>query len=631
MGAIKRQITRILIFSFFTLLLTFLSSPVFAQSGEEQKFLIMYFNEDELEVISATKSLISVTRVAENITVITAEDIELMNAHTLADVLNTVTGVQVFMEGGPGTLATPFIQGSAFRHVTVFMDGVPLNNLGDNVALISSVPVQNIEKIEVIKGPASSVWGSSLGGIVNVITKSPAGKDIIKGTASVSYGKEITGDLRAEIYGRKDKFGYYLSAGRLQSDGLTKGFDVSENNIYAKLTYDITEDTDILFTVFYNRADIGEGENQEFDLSYSNRLHQLSTTLSLNSSLGNGVNLNLSLWSFQQFYNMYTDLISTGEGLYKYNYDDRKYGMSTKLTWKYKKHNIVVGADYDDGTLRSNAIADGEQGLQKWALFANDTIIWDKLSVTLGIRYDNTDTNGDFTSPSLGITYNLSDDTILRAYIARGFSIPSLYSTFGDNVYYASNPDLDVEKVWSYQIGVETGKLKYLWLKISAFRHEIRDAIDEEFISEEPLLFTFVNKGKQRRQGIEIETKTIPVYHTALFAGATFIHTKDLNTDETVRNVPRYTYDIGIKYDDEKSLKALFKGHYIWWNGNSFYGGKYNSFIFDINIIKSLYKQNGRILEVFLTAHNIFNGSQYKIDSYENPGRWIEGGLRYKF
>lgn len=609
----------------------FLLSPfVYAQSGEEKKFLLMYFKEEELEVISATRSLKSITRVAENIEVITAEDIELMNAHTLADVLNTLNGIQVFFAGGsPGSIAASRIQGANQSHVTIFLDGVFLNNLTENVTEIGSIPVQIIEKIEIIKGPASSSWGSSLGSVVNIITKSPTTGDKLNGTLSASYGEDNTGDFRAEARGRMNKFGYYLSAGRLQSDGLTQGFDVSENNLYTKLAYNVTDSTDILLTAFYNRTKRGEGEDQQYD--YSDKVKQFFVTLSLNTSLSKEVNLNLSLRSFQNFWDSYINLLSTGEELYKFNYNDRKYGASAKLAWKHERHNIVIGTDYDDGTLKSNSIADGEQGLRIWAIFANDTIIWDKLSITPGIRYDNTDINGDFTSPSLGITYNLSDNTILRAYVARGFSIPNLYSTFGDNVYYRCNPDLKVENVWSYQLGAETGALKYLWLKISAFRHETRDAIVDEIISEDPILFTRVNKGKQRRQGMEIEMKTVPVYNTTLTAGATFIHTKNLNTGETARNVPRYTYDIALKYDDEKSFKALFKGRYIWWNADSFYNGKYNAFIFDINVIKSLYKQNGRILEAFLAVHNIFNSSQYLIDSYKNPKRWVEGGVRFKF
>ena len=161
----------------------------------------MYFKEEELVVESPTRSRKSLTQVAENMTVVTAADIRLMNAHTVADVLNTVTGVQVQITGGPGSVANASIQGSESSHVTVFMDGIPLNNLSDNVTDIGSLPVQNIDRIEIVKGPASSAWGSSLGGVINIITKSGSDSDK-RGMISASYGKRNTGDFRVETSGK---------------------------------------------------------------------------------------------------------------------------------------------------------------------------------------------------------------------------------------------------------------------------------------------------------------------------------------------------------------------------------------------------------------------------------------------
>src|SRR5512140_2812677 len=101
-------------------------------SEEERKFLLMYFDEDELYVVSTTRSLKSISRVAENVEVVTASDIELMNAHNLADVLNTVNGVVVLFYGAsPGSLATPSIQGSSFQHVVVMFDGIVINTASD--------------------------------------------------------------------------------------------------------------------------------------------------------------------------------------------------------------------------------------------------------------------------------------------------------------------------------------------------------------------------------------------------------------------------------------------------------------------------------------------------------------------
>jgi vitamin B12 transporter len=608
---------------FFSLCFTV---PLFAISEEEKTFLSIYFEDEELQVISATRSLKSITRVAENVTVVTAEEIELMNAHTVTDVLDTVTGVQVDRRGGVGGIAAVTIQGSLFNHVAVFIDGVSVSSLSDNSFNTGGYPVQFIEKIEIIKGPASSTWGSSLGGVINVITKSPGKDEKIKGTLHTSYGENNTGDFRAEAYGRKNEFGYYLYAGRLQSDGLPglrENMDFSGNDIYAKLSYDIKKNTGIIFSILYNKNERGDGRFPEYDITDSDETSNLSSSLSFNTALSNNIALGLSLRISKTEFDFKEETLSTGD-VFRSIIDEHSYGASAKLTWNYQKHTIVLGSDYDNGTTDLNS---NEKRLRKFAFFANDTITLNKFTVTPGLRYDDVNVIGGFISPSLGITYDISDNTILRAFVARGFSIPMLSAALSNDIfYYRGNPDLDYEKVWSYQAGIETGALKYLWLKVSAFRHDIKDVIVDEIISEEPLVWSKLNKGNQKRQGVEIEMKTISFFNTSLSAGAAFIDVSGSGSDYTQ---PKYTYDIGLEYNDRKSLKALLKGHYIWWIDT--FNGDYNSFVFDLNVIKTIYEKDDRTLEAFLTGHNIFNASQYAVSGYKTPRRWIEAGLRVKF
>lgn len=616
---------------FLLLLISILSmpAPTFAISEEEKTFLSMYFKDEELVVLSATRSLKSITRVAENVEIITAEDIELMNAHNLADVLKTVNGVQIYMAGGsPGSISMPIIQSSDIRQVAVFIDGVWFNFLSSEVPDIANIPVQIVEKIEIIKGPASSVWGSSLGGIINIITKSLGNKDKISGAISASYGERATGDFRAELYGKKNKFGYYLYAGRLQTDGFRPNEDFFNNNLYAKLTYDITKDTGILFTFLYTKGDRGEGEDNIWDGTFSDRSRYLLSTLTLNSALSNDISLNIALRAARQIYHMKGKTLSTGEELYNDIEDDRKLGASAKLTWKTGNHNIVFGSDYDDYTLKSNIYAKDTYTKEKWAVFVNDTISFGKFTVIPGLRYDHADINESFISPSLGMTYEIGTKTLVRAYIARGFSDPDMAS-FTDSLWYSRNPDIEPERVWSYQIGAETGVLEYLWMKIAAFRHEIKDGIVYEDLPDGR--FTVVNKDHIRRQGIEIAFKTRPVYHFTLFGSSSFISIKNRDTDEEIKDIPTNTYDIGLKYDNEKSFRALLTGHYVWWNSILDKKAKYASMIFDANIIKEILKQKDSSLELYLTGHNIFNGSQYHAAAFKNAQRWFEAGVRYKF
>jgi vitamin B12 transporter len=601
-------------------------SSTFALSERERQFLLMYFDEEDLVIVSTTRSLKSIDKVAENVEVVTAAEIELMNAHTLADVLNTVNGVQVYFRGAsPVSIANITVQGSNYEHVAFFLDGVPLRFAETNLAVASDIPVQMIEKIEIIKGPASSAWGSSLGGVVNILTKSPGNKEIMGGTVSASYGERSTMDIRVEGFGKKNKIGYYLTAGRLSTDGLRSEEEGWQNNVYAKLTYDLSSDTSLLFTLGYDRKNRERSDTSALDWLDRDKFRRLYSTLSLNTSLIREVDLAVSLYTMRQSLDYYDLTLSTGD-LFRYKTDESLNGVSAKLSWRYKAHNIVAGSDYDEGEVETDFYG---SDLRRWAIFANDTVVFGKLAVTPGLRYDNANVHNGFLSPSLGVTYELTDKTILRALVSRGFNAPSIGSTVSDWGFFTHNPNLKVEQVLSYQAGMETGILRYVWLKVTGFRHDVKDGITWEGIDDSS--WTYVNKDKVRRQGVEFEIKTTPVFNTTLSAGAIFIEAEDRSTGEEIKDIAKNTYDISLHYNDKKSFSALLQGRYIWFNSEGTYNPKDRSFIFNLNLTKKIYSLNDNTAELFLTGHNIFNSSQYDNMFYKNARRWIEAGIRYKF
>ncbi|MBF0566224.1 MAG: TonB-dependent receptor plug domain-containing protein [Nitrospirae bacterium] len=171
---------------------SFDDSTTFADSTPtDEELIAMYFGK-EATVITPTRYLKPITEVAENMTVITSDMIEQMNAHTLAEILNTVPGIQMSMGNVFGNYSSLSLQGASYQYVRVLIDGVTLNDIENNYARTGDIPVQNIDRIEIIKGPASSSWGSSLGGVINIITKS--GDSAVKagGMLSATYGERET-------------------------------------------------------------------------------------------------------------------------------------------------------------------------------------------------------------------------------------------------------------------------------------------------------------------------------------------------------------------------------------------------------------------------------------------------------
>ncbi|KAF0218686.1 MAG: iron complex outermembrane recepter [Geobacteraceae bacterium] len=597
-------------------LLLYPCPPARAESEEEMQTLDMFYEAKDL-VVAATRNPKPLSQVAENLTVISAGEIEAMNAHTLTDVLVTVTGVQVDRRGGPGSLSGFNIQGAPFNHILVLIDGVPFNNLSDNFADIGVIPVRQIERIEIIKGPATSSWGQALGGVINIVTKSPPEEGKLGGALSASIGERTTGDYLGEAAGALGRFGYYLFAGKLASDGLLPNNDADETNVYTKLRWDMPERGNLLLALSYHEGERGEFASPVFDLSSRFDYRYLLLTPTLTCALTDRLTLELAARLSQKDTEITRTLLSTGAELMRVKADESVLGGSAKLTWRQEMNNLALGADFDHGDTKLNnslvPLGGLTRRIDKVGIFVNDTLTIKGLAVTPGIRYDRSNTHGDFLSPSLGATYTLTDRTLLRAYAARGYSLPSLLLERG------------TEKVWTYQAGIESTEIGYLWMKATLFRNDTWDIPSVDFAT------GAVKNEKHRKQGVEVEIKTVPFHNTSLAAGFAYVDAGNRDTGERLTGIARNTFDLGLHYDDGRSLRGALTGHYIRWVADPGSNGKFSAVIWDLNLAKKIFGAESTAVELFLTAHNIFNGAQYQNETFKNPRRWFEGGIRFKF
>lgn len=635
------------IFFFFLGSVCFCPS-VAAQSEEEMQILRMYYKEKDL-VVSSTRYPKPISQVAENITVITAKEIEDMNAHTLAEVLNRVPGIFVNFNQDFGAISLFHIQGSEPRHVLVLLDGVPWNYLNGGSAETNSIPAGIIERIEIIKGPASSAWGSSLGGVINIITKSAGNEERPTGSISASYGERDTQDSRAQIAGKAGSVGYYLFAGHQESDGLRSSRDFDNTSLYSKFKIPVSKDINIGFTMGYSEPQIGSGDFPSIDITQTGDTRTFFGTASFDALLNREFSLNFSVFHFKQKSVITSDSLglgstgSAGELFYEHYADEKTTGGSGKLVWRHGVHTAVLGVDLSCGKLDQTITAGSalqlygapassstQPDIDKQAIYINDTIVIDRWTITPGVRYDYNSVTGSFVSPSLGFTYRLYEDSILRASAARGFTIPPLSWTSGGALFTDPNPSLDPEEVWSYQAGAETSAINYLWLNATIFHHDLENALALDYYGGGPPAYNdiYINKGKVRRNGLEIEAETVPIYNMSMLAGFAYL---DIDPQNEIGGTYNYIYNIGIRYDDKKSFRAELFGHYVWWDVDEYYMAEFDDFIWDLNLNKRIWSKEKAATELFLTAHNIFNGSQYTYGDNKNPGTWIEAGIRFKF
>ena len=621
--------------------------PLAAQSEEEMKVLSMFYREKDL-VVTPTRYPKPISRVAENITVVTAAEIEEMNAHTVAEVLSRVNGLFVNFNQDFGAASLILVQGSEQRHVLVLLDGIPWNSLSEGSAETNSIPVGIIDRIEIIKGPASSTWGSSLGGVINILTKAAGDSKRPRGSVSASYGESHTGDYRGEISGRAGVVGYYSYYGHQSSDGLRASRGFNNNSFYSKVNVPFSDNLEATLSAGYSQPDLSLGDFPSQDITSDSRSRTFFVMASLGAFITSDVKLDLTFHRLAQKLEFTNNALGQGlaglpgELFLDSIFDEETTGARGKVVWEKDRHTLVLGVDYDRGTVGQTLQAGPflqSAGLpptssthpdtDRWAAYVNDTVTVGNWSLTPGIRYDQTSVTGSFVSPSLGLTYKVREHSILRASIARGFTNPPLAATSGGNVFLDPNPNLEPETVWSYQLGLESAPARFLWFKTVLFHHGLDNALERKLFAAGPPTFNdlIANDGKVKRRGFEIEAELRFPYNISLYSGFAYV---DLKPPNEAGSDEIYSSRIGLKYDDKESFRLELFGSYVWWNTSAGFGGHYDDFIWTLNLAKKI-PLKGLRGEAFATVHNLFEGSQYLLSDSKNPGRWVEAGIRMRF
>lgn len=557
------------------------------------------------------------SRTAENTTVITAAEIEALNAHTLIDILATIPGIQMENQVGSANLTNTRIQGSNFGHVMVLLDGIPYNNLGDNFSDIGQIPARIIDRVEIVKGAASSAWGQALGGVVNVITKSPDAERKIGGMASVAQGERGSRDAGAELSGTIDRFGYYLSGGYLGSGGFIPNTGFDSNNAHARLTWDLPRQGQAALLLNYSRNNRGDFAYAPLDYQSRDDAHRMILGLSLRQSFGSHLELKLDGFHSNNQIGIDTATLSDNRILQTIKNDERVSGGGAKLLWRQSGNLLAAGVDYQNARIHTNdALAQTDlldRKADRWGFYLNDTYTAGPLSLAAGARYDLTGTSGEQFSPSLGLTWQLTDSTLLRGYTAKGYSLPVFTLDRGS------------EQVWTSQVGLESSAIPYLWLKGTLFRNYTWDITTYDSQSASYLT------ERQIRQGFEVEARTAELLNTSLRSGYNYVSARRTSDDSVVLDVPTNTVHLALQYDDHKSFKGVLTGRYLFWNAEAYHSGSYQGMLWDLHLNATPFSGDFKRMELFFSLRNIFNGSQYLDEVYRNYGRWAEGGVRFPF
>ena len=641
----KKTIKRAHPLAVLLLLTAFLAAPpVLADNNthqEDKRLKEWYFDEEEL-VETATRSPKPITQVAENVTIITAEEIETMHAHTLAEVLNRQPGVFISFTGqdflGDSSL---YLLGSRRHHVLLLLDGVRLNHSSTGYPVTDFIPLGIIKRIEIIKGAASSSWGSALGGVINIITKDIGKAGRPTGNVTMSYGERNSRAISADAAGKVESLGYYLHGGNIDSDGLRLDRYSERNSVYGKMQLQLSPKSRLTATAGYSdpfNKSLNWGDAWGItDLNiYEDIDHQnIWGTLYFDTEITKDITLHLSGQHFDNIYTANRRSLGTGLGgaqgdlIFGEEWEEEANSFTGRLTWSEESFTANLGFESSRSEMKyasqsgtffaGPSLTEDEPVTEnRHGVYGNVTYVKGNLSITPGLRYDYHSNSEESINPSLGLTYLLTPDTLLRSSIAKGFSAPYLAAS-------SHSPDLEPENTWTYQAGIETSRISYFHLKGTAFHQDIENTWE--------LTAPWTNTGASRFNGFEFEAKTASYHGLSLIGNFAYVtgesKVTDSNTwedDETYTGNLIFTY-LNIQY----GVRAELASHYYKISDRVINEKPEDgTVLWNILLVKDVdfSPVSG---EVYLKGHNIFNGDQYFDVDYPNPKRWVEVGLSFKF
>lgn len=574
-------------------------------------------------VVTATLTERHASEAPGTVEVITEKDFRSMNASNLADVLEEAAGLSV--ESESGRVRSPSIRGARTTHTLVLVDGRRLVAGFRDIVDIGQIPLTAVERIEVLRGPGSAIYGSdALGGVVNVITKKApksweAGLAGQYGIDDNSEGDSYTGSVYAGGP-VSDRFSFLLSGQYMEEGAWGENRDRSVSDVQSG---DETSLESLLGRFSVNAAP-GHEISGGFEYSEHNRTGYRWHTGAFRDRIFDDDRLS--------YYASYRgDLTPTDSILFRLNRSEQKHKTrfdpprpddnsgSTENTMNHAEarytgiltnaHQVTLGLDYREEVSRAGDREKFE--MDNMGVYLQDEYqVTEPLLLVGSVRLDRHSEYGSQVTPRVNLLYRIAGNWRLRAAYGEGFRAPSFTEFFAETgrargaEIVEPNPDLDPEKSRSYEAGIET-RYRDVSVNVTAFRNEIRDMIDDTFVREENNIdyYQWQNISEARMQGIEFGSSVTLPYGFSLDGFLTWIDTKDRDTGEKIEGQPEYKSRLKLSYiypawQLDFNIRMNYRGRRYYEDGDS---GGYT--LFNVYLAKGL----GEKRELYIGGNNVFD------------------------
>lgn len=520
--------------------------PVFAQTPQSQPTLF-----EEAIVVTASLDGEQEKDLPAAVSVIEAVEIEARQTTVVADLLASLPAMSVVQSGSPGQVTSLFTRGTKSDQTLVLWNGVELNDPyfgGFNWAFM---PTEGIGRVEVVRGPFSSLYGGdAVGGVVQVLSAPRRGADL-----QLEGGEN--GYLRGQVSAATQ-----LGSTKVEVAGhLRRGDGQAENDFFdgealmARADWEMQPGMSLGLLVRAADADTGIPYNggapsPERQISWQERL----VAVPFRADLGDWrVQAQVSGLTYD---NQFRD---PGDpfGFTASDTDSESLRARAVASYQLKEGSwLAVGSEWDkarvsdSSTFGTNLNGESQQTL---ALFGEAFYRIGQVTLDAGVRQDDNDVYGSKTSPRLGMQWAVTDSTRLRASWGQAFSPPSI-----GELYFpvSGNPELEPETSESLELGLEQ-RLGGWVLGVTGFRNDLSNLIEFDFAT-----YRNVNVGRARTQGVELEAG-YRKDRWGLRWNGTYLETEDLGTGQVLLRRPRESTNLVVGYSPPNwsaSLTGLYVG-----------------------------------------------------------------------
>lgn len=651
----KRQLARRIACSLaLSALLTV--NPAFAEEVAESKEFML----DQI-VVTANRVPLKLSETAANATIITREEIEKKSYETIGQALKSVNGVDVTSHGHAGAQSIVRLNGN--DRVVILIDGRRVNmdkGSGNGRAgyELNMLPTMaNIERIEIVKGAASALYGTdAVGGVINIITRKGVEN---QSTLDLSAGSWGGRNYQFTNQGANGEWSWFLVAGRQKqdyysykdsTDGITKKMPNSafeKNNLTFRVDKEIDAASSVTLQVEHTTDEGGQPgmvPGRFWGIYPQHFPNDSRNTLTNNYALTYNYDKDTENTGYLRFYENYTTRTNSTsiDGITSFN--NKTQGLDWQKSWRLNDKNVLVGGvEWRETEVDNPSVYAGSRhSVDNAAVYLENRMsLNDKWTLTPGVRYDKHNMFGSETTPRVSVSYKI-DDTA-NAYVSWGkvFNAPSTDDLYWSQPSYnmMGNPNLKPETGETTTIGINKKLNEKTQVTASYFHSELEDAIDWADDGTGTWTYRPFNVDNQRSDGFEVEVRTELSPNWNLSGAYSYLKIEDKDAGATtytrnLKNSQPNGYRVGLGYRKD-ALDANLTARGATGRSTAHYTST-SYWVLDA----SIKYQMSKTTRAYFNGYNLTDKAYETVSTdvtyggpggYPMPGRYYQFGVQYSF